>query len=462
VVTSSTGCATTSAAATVTINTPPSIGTQPQSVSTCTGTATLQVIATGTSLTYQWHSGAVGSGTPVSGAISPSYNAPAGTYYCAVSGNGCTVNSTAATVTPNSGPTISGPQSVTICSGTTQLSVTAAGATSYQWFNASTSQEITGAISSSYTASAGSYYCIVRNSANCASQSATATVTISTPPTISSQPQSATLCSGTTQLSVTASGATGYQWYRGGTAISGATSSTYNASAGSYYCIVTNSNNCSTQSTTATVTVRPALTISIQPVSMVWDCNMSSRGVFSVAATGGSGSGNYTYQWYYNTNGGTTGTPLTDDPRYVSGSRTSQLTLVPDVQRYVWCVVSDVNCPSLSATTNHVVHDLYNCTHMTITRQPVGVVWDCDMQSRGVFTVAVSGGSGNYSYQWYSNTDGGATGSPISESRYATGVTTATLTLVPNMSQWVWCEIYDLTAGTITTNHVLMDVSRCP
>ena len=95
----------------------------------------------------------------------------------------------------------------------------------------------------------------------------TAKLSFCTPVTITSQPTpaSATICQGNTQTySVTCSGTTpiSYQWYDGGGAISGATNSSYVASAsGSYYCIVTNA--CGTEtsnSVTLTVNTKVGIT----------------------------------------------------------------------------------------------------------------------------------------------------------------------------------------------------------
>jgi hypothetical protein len=65
----------TSSAATLTVNVPPTITTQPQSLTVTVGsTATFSVVATGTApLSYQWSK----NGTAISGATSASYTAPA-------------------------------------------------------------------------------------------------------------------------------------------------------------------------------------------------------------------------------------------------------------------------------------------------------------------------------------------------------------------------------------------------
>ncbi len=94
-----------SKAATVTVIKPPAITTQPLSVSIKKGTSTtLKVVATGTSLTYQWYVGSSGTTTkPVSGATSASFKTPALSattkYWVKIKNSVGSVNSKAATVT---------------------------------------------------------------------------------------------------------------------------------------------------------------------------------------------------------------------------------------------------------------------------------------------------------------------------------------------------------------------------
>jgi sugar lactone lactonase YvrE len=94
-------------------------------------------------------------------------------------------------------------------------------------------------------------------------------------PTITSQPQSATVTAGsdaTFSASATGRPAPTYQWYFGGTAISGATSSSYTvsaaqaANAGSYYVVATNASGTAT-STSVTLTVNTQPTTTIPPTN---------------------------------------------------------------------------------------------------------------------------------------------------------------------------------------------------
>jgi hypothetical protein len=128
----------------------------------------------------------------------------------------------------------------------------------YQWYENGTA--IPGATGPSYViqnaqvSNSGAYSVEVTNLDGSAASSA-ATLTVSVPtgdPDISAQPVGGSLSNGTLTLSVTVSG-TGpftYQWYLNGTAIAGATASTYTATAdGSYTVAVTNSAATVTSST---------------------------------------------------------------------------------------------------------------------------------------------------------------------------------------------------------------------
>lgn len=287
------GCSSiTSNTATVTINAGATINTQPTlTQSLCVGASIatpLTVSYSGGSggVSYQWHSNTSNlntGGTLIPSATNANYTpavfTTSGNYYYYVtlsfSGNGCgPITSNPAEIIVVSDPTvISQPLvSQTLCQGAppTNLTVTATGGIgiySYQWFSSVSNSNmggilISGETNNSYTpptTSVGTtyYYCVISQTGiGCNVTSATAEVTVNLAPTITTQPQSSTVCLGMTPtlLSVTYSNGVGtpaYQWYSntvnstvGSSPVSGATNATYNSqntTVGNtyYYCIIT-------------------------------------------------------------------------------------------------------------------------------------------------------------------------------------------------------------------------------
>jgi hypothetical protein len=155
----------------------PVITTQPLNKTVTEGqTATFTVVATGTSLSYQWRK----NGTNIGGATSASYTTPATTtadngalYSCVVSNTGGSATSNNATLTVNCVlPVITQqPAAMVVTEGQTATFTIAANGTgiTYQWRKNGTS--IVGATSSSYTTpitvvpdNGAQYSCIITNS----------------------------------------------------------------------------------------------------------------------------------------------------------------------------------------------------------------------------------------------------------------------------------------------------------
>lgn len=253
--------------------TPPSITQQPTNQTVNEGgTLTLSVVASNAT-GYQWKK----DGEDIPSATSATYTKPsvapsdAGSYTCVVSGDGGTsVTSDAATVTVNALPVITQqPSSQTINEGgNISLSVTATGATGYQWKK--DGSDIPSATNATYSksgalpADAGSYTCVVTGAGGSVTSNP-ATITVNALPVITQQPTNQEITEGDTlTLSVVATGATGYQWKKGEENILDATTATYTkegattADAGSYTCVVTGAGG-SVTSNAATVTVNSAV-----------------------------------------------------------------------------------------------------------------------------------------------------------------------------------------------------------
>jgi hypothetical protein len=303
--------------ATLNINTPPAINTQPQSQGVTQGQpVSFSVVADGTAtLSYQWYlnGSSLGGGAQSSTyALSNAGTDKAGNYTVLVHNNYGSVTSAVATLTVYVPPAITTqPQNQTVLQGqSASFSVLASGTSpfSYQWqFNGT---NLAGATSASLTLSnlqasqAGTYAAVATNPGGSAS-SQTARLTVNIPATIITQPQSLMVTQG--QAASFFVGAIGtanlaYQWYLNGAKVGG-TESTNPALAlsavsannlGSYTVVVSN-NYGSTTSVVATLSVPVAPMITTQPQSQTVLAGQNVR--LGVNATG---TGPLSYQWNFN------------------------------------------------------------------------------------------------------------------------------------------------------------------
>ena len=228
------------------------------------------------------------------------------------------------------------------------------------------------------TSIAGSYYCIVTDESGQSVQSRTCDVIEKL--AIASQPQSQILANGkSANLSVAVMGGKApytYQWYKAGTAISGATSNAYTASvSGSYYCVVKDSSGQSIYTNTASVTIASAINITSQTQNYPV---LSSNGTASLSVTASGGYGTLTYQWY---NSGV----------LIEGATKSTYTAASEGTYY--CTVKD-SIAQLKSTSNIVV-----VKKLTISSQSGNVT--INSGSSASLTVTPTGGKGPYKYQWY-------------------------------------------------------------
>ncbi len=423
----------TSNTATVIVNVPTSISTQPIGSTYCQNAtaSALSVSATGTSLTYQWYSNTVDNntgGSLINGATTSSYtpstvNAGTVYYYAIVNGTCGSATSATATIMINASTIISSqPAGATYCqsASATALSVAASGTNvSYQWYSNSLNNNTNGTIISGATAStftpstatAGTvyYYAIVNGT--CGSvPSSTATIIVNPPTVIAAQPSGATYCQSATPatLSVSATG-TGltYQWYRntanstsGGTAV-GTNSSSYTpstAAAGTLYYYVIINGTCGTAtSNTAAIIVQRTTAINTQPTGATY-CQSAPASALSITASGAS----LTYQWYSNTaNSNSGGTPVGAGGNTYTPSTTSAGTL------YYYVTVTG-SCGTVTSNTASVVVN----TPTSISVHPSTVATNvCKDASAGSLSVTATGTG--LSYQWYSNTANNNTGGTL-------------------------------------------------
>src|SRR5262249_47705491 len=139
-------------------------------------------------------------------------------------------------------------------------------------------------------------------------------------------------------------------------------------------------------SSTAAITVNPALTIPLQPVSDTVNPGHSSPLSVTVAA----GTAPYSYQWYRGISG--------DTSNPIPGATFSSYTATPASTTSYWVRVTDP--PTSSA--GPAVLDSYTATVtvvLTIVGQPAAALINSDQSD--TLSVAVTGGTTPYSYQWY-------------------------------------------------------------
>lgn len=201
------------------------------------------------------------------------------------------------TFTPSPSPaltaTVTAASGTNICpGGSVVLNANTGSGYAYQWKKNGTN--ITGATSSSYTATtAGSYQVqITQGSATATSNPVTVTVTNLTATITPAGPTTFNAGGSVVLNANTGSGYT-YQWKKNGTNITGATGSSYTANSAGSYTVVVKSGTCSVTSAAVTVTVG-SLAATITPAGPT---TFPTGGSVLLQANTGSG---YTYQWKKN------------------------------------------------------------------------------------------------------------------------------------------------------------------
>ncbi|MGH7143467.1 MAG: immunoglobulin domain-containing protein [Planctomycetota bacterium] len=317
---------------------------------------------------------------------------------------------------PGFGPTIgTQPSNVSVMVGqpaSFSVAATGTGTLHYQWMHGTTAvgtDSSTFSIGSTVSGDAGSYSVIVTDDDG-STTSNTVTLTVTTPaPTITTQPSPVTVFATQSATFTVVAGGTGpftYQWHKGATLVgtnsaSFTIGSTTTADTGSYYVVVSNAGG-SVTSSTVTLTVNGAPTITAQPSSI--SVVQTNTATFSVTA---SGTG-LTYQWQLNSAniGGATAASYTT-PATVLGDSGEQFRVI-------------VTNPAGTATSNQATLTVTaTAVAPTIVTPPASQT----VTAGGTATFSVvAAGTAPFTYQWQKN--GSAIGGATSQS-----YTTPTLSL---------------------------------
>ncbi len=292
----------------------PTITSQPSSQTiTLGGAVSFSVTAAGTApLSYRWNK----NGIDLSGATSPGYLiasaalSDAGNYTVLVTNVAGSVTSATATLTVGEVPAITTqPASQTVASGAAvsfNVAATGTATLAYQWkkdgANLAGATTATYTIAAASTTHAGSYTVVVSNSYGTATSNA-ATLTVTAPPVITSQPANITVNAGQpASFTVAASGTAPltYQWRKAGTNVAGATAATYSIAAtvvgdaGSYNCVVSNPSG-SVTSASAILTVNNPLPGLIVVEMESLTVAASSGDALTYKAEAAASAGNFLY-----------------------------------------------------------------------------------------------------------------------------------------------------------------------
>lgn len=436
----------------------PTIDVQPIVTQTLCQNSTpqdLEVQASGGlgAFSYQWFSNTTNSntgGTPIAGETNTTFTPPTnmvGTlyYYCVISqppNVSCTVVSNTAEVTINAAATInSQPQSQELCLGepVTDLMITysnGVGTPSFQWYSNTVNDTSSGTIIPSATtdtytpivSTVGTnyYYCILTFATGGCSEitSDIAEIIVNETPSISNFTN--TLCSGNsfTVSPDTSNGDivptnTTYTWTTpvvspvgSVTGITSATTpqsditqsltNTTNAVATVTYTVTPTSGNCDGTPFTIEITLNAAPEITMQPQPSIV-CQDGTPNTLSISL--GSTADTPTYQWYSNTTDSNTGgTPIAGETNANYDPPTDIVGIL-----YYYCEITFVSggCSLISSQTASVTVT----PNPTISDQPTMTQSLCVGSTiENPLSVQFIDGTGNVSYQWFSNTTNSNTG----------------------------------------------------
>jgi gliding motility-associated-like protein len=234
------------------------------STTLCSGDSVLLQNAD-TAASYQW----LLNGNPLAGQNNQEIAVgAAGTYVMQVaSANGCTATSAPVDVVllnVNQPAITTANGQLSFCQGQSLQLTASAGMDSYQWYL--NNLPITGATTTTYTATQTGSYSVVNTAGNgCSASSAAVIVNLLPLPSALLAPAGPILiCNAVPALLQGPAGAASYQWYNENGMITGAVTAAYSAAqSGNYYVNITNADGCTANSNTVVVSFNTGITVSI-------------------------------------------------------------------------------------------------------------------------------------------------------------------------------------------------------
>ncbi|QKJ62831.1 T9SS sorting signal type C domain-containing protein [Flavobacterium sp. M31R6] len=453
---SSPGCVSTTRTATglITVTALPVITAQPvapAAVCTGSGTRTIGVTATGTSLTYQWRKNGTNltNTAPYSNVTTASMSItnPAisenGASFDVVitDAQGCFVTSNAVALTVNALPAITTqpatPTATCAGTGTKNISVTATGATSYQWrkngtnlTNGAPYTNVTTATMTitnpAFSENGASFDVVITNAQGCTITSNAVVLTVNpsaTAATLVTPNTPTNICNGTSiNLNATSTGNTIY-WFTvptgGGNVGSSASAVNFliappSSATTTYYADARTAAGCFSTARTATGTVTASAppTISVQPASPAAICAGTGTRSISITSTATS------WQWRLN------GVDLTNNATF-SGVNTATLTItnpaITDGGTYT-VMLNGSTCGLVSNNATLTVNASPSPPTGVTPNSPVVV---CTSDGKTPLTATVSAGN---TIDWYTVASGGSSlGSSTSGANFLVSAPTATV-----------------------------------
>ncbi|OFV92099.1 MAG: hypothetical protein A3H95_05125 [Acidobacteria bacterium RIFCSPLOWO2_02_FULL_64_15] len=515
VATNASGSAT-SNAATLTLTGFPEITTQPFDTSSPDGTpATFTVVASGSSLTYQWQQSIDAGVTFNNLADSATYSGVTTTaltissvtvglsgskYRVIVTNSLGTATSNIVTLTITVAPAItSNPTNLTIAAGANGSFTAAANgspAPTFQWqlssdggaafVNAVNSAVYSGATTATLTITAapaaldGNRYRAVATNSTGTATSTAATLTVTLAPAITTQPADQAVAqgaNGTFTVVATGNPAPTYQWqlsvdggasfgnitnnatYSGATTASLGVASVLVAWNGQHYRVVVSNSGGAVTSSAAVLSVTVPAAITLDPVSATIAAGGNTT--FTVTATGTPAP---TYRWQLSSDGGATFTNLTEQAPY-SGVTTPTLTVTNAI---VGMSGNQYRCVATNTVAGGtVVNATSNAATLTVTAAPTITTHPTDQLdvtpgNNAVFNAAANG-SPAPTIQWQVSVGGGAFVNVGNNATYSGAQTpTLTVTAATGLHLNQYRAVATNSTGTATSNAAVLTLAGAP